>query len=364
LAGGYAGIPAGFGTPLPYDNPIEAELALVVDSPTSSDPYDACESITNAAALDGKIAVIRRGTCEFGFKILAAQTNGAIGVIMVNNVASPSIITMGEGADDASGTPPSVMISQADGELLISALESGEVITASLLRDTYNIDGDFDNGIIAHEYGHGISTRLVGGRDQSLCLLSLVVEEQMGEGWSDWFALVMTQELDDTAVQPRGIGTYVLGQDQLGSGIRPARYSTDFAVNDYTYGDLPNDEITVPHGVGFVWSTILWDMYWAFIDEYGFDADIYNGTGGNNMAMQLVIDGLKLLPCAQPGFVTGRDAILEADDLLYDGSNTKNCRPNKTNTVRYCNFIVWKVSICIVIYSKICRVTCRPNSRT
>jgi len=42
------------------------------------------------------------------------------------------------------------------------------------------IDGDLDNGIIAHEYGHGISIRLTGGPSDSDCLNN---SEQMGEGW-------------------------------------------------------------------------------------------------------------------------------------------------------------------------------------
>ena len=45
---------------------------------------------------------------------------------------------------------------------------------------------------------------------------------------------------------------------------------------------------------------------------------MYTGTGGNNTAMRLVMDGLKLQPC-EPGFVDGRDAILLADELNYGG---------------------------------------------
>ena len=78
--------------------------------------------------------------------------------------------------------------------------------------------------------------------------------------------------------------------------------------------------ISQPHGVGFVWCTMLWDLSWALIDEYGYDTDLYNGTGGNNIAMALVIEGLKLQPC-NPGFVDGRDAILQADQMLYGGAN-------------------------------------------
>src|SRR5690554_3923879 len=51
------------------------------------------------------------------------------------------------------------------------------------------------------------------------------------------------------------------------------------------------------------------------------DPDVYNGTGGNNIAMHLVIQGLKLQGC-NPGFVDGKNAILQADQLLYNGENT------------------------------------------
>ncbi len=318
LAGSYAAMPAGFGNTLPYEDPIIAELVLVTDQITlGGDQYDACESITNGEDINGKIAVIRRGTCEFGFKILAAQEYGAVGIIMVNNVSNPSIITMGEGQDDASNTPPSVMISQADGDPLISALESGEVITGSLLADTYNIDSDFDNGIIAHEYGHGISARLVGGPSSVNCFSN---DEHMSEGLSDWYGLMITIEEGDQGSDIRGIGTFANGQSTSGNGIRPAPYSTDFSINDYTYGDTNNTSLSQPHGVGFVFATALWDLTWRYIDKYGFDSDFYNGTGGNNIMMQLVLDALKLVPC-NPGFLDLRDAILAADTISNNGLN-------------------------------------------
>ena len=178
-------------------------------------------------------------------------------------------------------------------------------------------DGDLDAGIIAHEYGHGISNRLVGGPSNVSCLNNA---EQMGEGWSDFFGLMMTMRSGDTRTSARGIGTYVLGEPITGLGIRPSPYSTSFAVNNFTYVDTRNASYSGPHDIGFIWCTILWEMTWDLIDQYGFDADLYNGTGGNNMAMQLVMDGLKLTPC-KPGFVDGRDAILAADALNYGGAN-------------------------------------------
>ena len=178
-------------------------------------------------------------------------------------------------------------------------------------------DGCYDNGVIAHEYGHGISIRLTGGASNSDCLGNA---EQMGEGWSDWLGLMLTIPPGAQGADIRGIGTFASGEPTNGDGIRPEPYSTDFGVNDYTYASTNDGSLAEPHGIGFVWCTMLWDMTWALIDQYGFDPDVYHGTGGNNIAMQLVIEAMKLQPCS-PGFVDGRDAILAADELLYEGAN-------------------------------------------
>ena len=63
---------------------------------------------------------------------------------------------------------------------------------------------------------------------------------------------------------------------------------------------------------------MLWDMYWALVDKYGYDPDITNKNSGNSRAILLVMEGLKNQPCF-PGFVDSRDAILQAEQDLYDG---------------------------------------------
>ena len=191
-------------------------------------------------------------------------------------------------------------------------------INVSLINATNYTDSNLDNEIIAHEYGHGISNRLMGGAQAASCMTNA---EQQGEGFSDWFGLMITLSENDSPALPRGVATYSAGQTPNGNGIRNAPYSPDFNVNNYTYADS-NDTANVsqPHGVGFVFATMLWDLTWAFIDEYGFDHDLTNGNGGNNKVMQLVIDGLKLAPC-NAGFVEMRDAILLADLLTNNNQN-------------------------------------------
>jgi extracellular elastinolytic metalloproteinase len=203
-------------------------------------------------------------------------------------------------AQDGGGTNNANFSTPADGT-------SGRMQMYLWTTGSPQIDGDLDNGIIAHEFGHGIHTRLGGGPNNSGCMQN---EEQQGEGWADWFGLMVTIEPGDLGTDGRGMGTFAINQPVTGSGIRTHKYSTNMSTNPHTYDDIKVE--SVPHGVGSVWCAMLWDLTWAYVDKYGYDADLYNGTGGNNKVMQLVLDGLKLQPCSS-GFVDSRDAILAAD---------------------------------------------------
>lgn len=200
-------------------------------------------------------------------------------------------------------------------------------------------DGDLDAGVIAHEYGHGISNRLVGGPSNVDCLRSH--DERQGEGWSDFWSYALTMRDGDDGATPRGIGNYVIYYDEFageseadqfgrgndirtGPGIRITEYSTQKIVNPSTYDTVKG--AAEPHGVGYVWASMLWDMYWNLVDEYGFNANHYESweTGGNNLAIQLVTDGQKFLGC-EPGFEDARDAIIASDAALTgDGVQGEN----------------------------------------
>ncbi|MFN3596883.1 MAG: M36 family metallopeptidase [Rubricoccaceae bacterium] len=222
-------------------------------------------------------------------------------------------------AQDGSGTNNANFMTPPDGQRPRMQMYVGTTPTPA-------VDGDFDNAVITHEYAHGITIRLTGGASNTSCLNNA---EQMGEGWSDWYGLMLTMRPSDTRSLARGVGTYLFGQPTTGPGIRPARYATDFAVNDWTYGHTRPVSAggrgpSTPHGVGFVWATVLWELTWDLIEAYGFSADLYDasGTAGNQIALALVTEALKMQPCA-PGFVSGRNAILAADEVLYDGAHTE-----------------------------------------
>ncbi len=189
-------------------------------------------------------------------------------------------------------------------------------------------DSDNDAGIMTHEYGHGISNRLVGG-PANVTALQGIQSGGMGEGWSDWYSLVFTAKPTDTSTDSYPVGTYVLGQPPTGSGIRRFPYSTNQAVNPLTYDDIDAGQSDVPcpgsgcaevHNVGEIWASALWDLYWILVNRDGFNANLYTGTGGNNLALKLVTEGLKLTP-ASPTMLQARDGILAADLAMTGGTN-------------------------------------------
>lgn len=304
--------PATFGPEIDAEG-ITGRVVRAFDS--SNDPAKVCGPVSNAEAVSGNIAMIDRGSCFFEEKVANAEAAGAIAVIICN--FEDNVISMGGVAEVPDPGIPSVMLQSSDCQRIDQFLNQGVEVQLKKqdLGGPELLDGDFDNGIIAHEYAHGISIRLTGGASNSSCLFN---DEQMGEGWSDFFTLVTTYQPGQQGEDPRGIGNYVLSTDLTNAGIRRLPYSTDKSINDYTFDDIIGTR--APHDLGEVWASMLWDLYWAFIDRYGWDDDLYKGTGGNNMAIQLVIDGMKLQNC-NPGFIDGRDAIIAADIINNGGDN-------------------------------------------
>ena len=180
-----------------------------------------------------------------------------------------------------------------------------------------DLDACLDNTVIIHEYMHGISNRLTGGPNTTTCLMNA---EQTSEGWSDYLALMLTTDWQVMQINngtiPRAMGAYVSGSPM---GIRTYPYSTDMLINPLTYGHLINTNGSV-HKMGEIWCSALWDMTWKLIETDSINSNIENisNGGGNVIALQLVMLGMKLQPC-QPGFLDARDAILKADSILFNG---------------------------------------------
>lgn len=312
-------------------NGITSDLVLYNNNPTPPGYHSACQAPTNAFDLSNKIVLIKRGGCFFNLKVKNAQDAGALAVIVMDSIANnPTRLSM-----SSTGllgiTIPAVFITKEIGDSYINEMLNGPVnIKLEVPSNLYlYADGDFDNGIIGHEYGHGISNRLIGG-GLAGCMTNL---EQMGEGWSDWFSLMMQLKTGDNGATPIPVGTYSINQPNDGDGIRTLlgsadspdySYSTDMTVNPLTLANsnyVYAVDNNYKYELGDVWATMMWDLTWAYINKYGFDPDIYHGTGGNNKVMRLALDALKLETCNQSSFVSTRNNLFAADQATTGGAD-------------------------------------------
>lgn len=100
----------------------------------NADPINACTTLTND--LTGKVGVCRRGGCVFTVKTTNVENAGAVGTIVVQTAGAPTVM-----GGAPTGTGPSVMISRADGDVLINAISSNPPDTFTLTIDTLPSSG-------------------------------------------------------------------------------------------------------------------------------------------------------------------------------------------------------------------------------
>ncbi|KAJ2467975.1 hypothetical protein GGI03_001269 [Coemansia sp. RSA 2337] len=212
-------------------------------------------------------------------------------------------------AQDSSGVNNAMFESPPDGQ-------HGRMRMFVWTMTTPNRDGDLEQDIVAHEFTHGISSRLTGGPANADCLGD-GEPAGMGEGWSDAVANLLRIRVNHTRNVDIIVGEYVYG-----AGIRKYPYSTSLKTNPTTYGYLDKPEFKEVHAVGEVWAEMLYEVTWNLVDKNGISGDLlaHDLTKGNALMMQIMLGGMKLQPC-NPSFVDARNAIVQAENTLTGGKN-------------------------------------------
>jgi extracellular elastinolytic metalloproteinase len=202
-------------------------------------------------------------------------------------------------------------------------------------------DGDLDQEIVLHELTHGLSNRLHNNGSG----LNSNVAGGMGEGWSDFYGRALLSTADEDVNGLYASGAYAtfqlgpLGADNYYYGIRRFPYAvkttvgangrphnpltfadTDPAQIDTTDGAFPESPLGFSgnganevHNLGEIWCMALLEVRARLITRLGYAA-------GNQLALQLVTDGMKLDP-TNPNMLQARDSILAADRASSGGSN-------------------------------------------
>lgn len=325
VAGAYAVATApGFG---PQTFNTTGALVLGVDG--TAPVNDGCTALTNAAQVAGKIVLIDRGLCSFLIKAQIAQAAGAIGVIFADNITSTTPPAIG--GTSTGITIPVMSVTLATGNALKAAMLTDPVTLTMLRLNSIGRDGSLDNNIVAHEWGHFISNRLVG----DAAGLSTNMAGGLGEGWADFHALMMTVRSEDILApsNPLWAGTYGLGgyalYPSVGSsnsfyfGVRRVPYSTDMSRNGLTFRHIQNG-VPLPvgpptrfgadgannaevHSTGEVWCTMLWECYAALLRDSG----RLTFAQAQQRMRDYLVAAYKLTPNA-PTLLDARNALLAA----------------------------------------------------
>jgi extracellular elastinolytic metalloproteinase len=139
-------------------------------------------------------------------------------------------------------------------------------------------DGDVDSDIVYHEYGHGLTWRMIGG-------MSGLMSGSIGEGMSDALAIYFN---GDDAVAEYSTGN--------SNGIRSARY-TGYTR---TYGDFSGSSV---HFNGEIYAATMWKLRELWLAKYG--------AGAMDDLLTHVVDGMNYTPSG-PAFEDMRDGILSS----------------------------------------------------
>jgi extracellular elastinolytic metalloproteinase len=211
-------------------------------------------------------------------------------------------------------------------------------------------DGDYDFGIIAHEYTHAISNRMAGGPDANL---SGPQASAMGEAWGDLSGI---EYLNEFGLMPtNGEDRYLIGAYVTGNSDRGIR-NYNVARNPLNYSDIGYDMVcsgpivddtplfdscpdgrTEEHSDAEPWMAVNFDIRQALVAKYNGSFPATNATRqkqcaqglypatqcpGNRRWIQIMYDAWLLMPAAV-SMLEARDAYLAADMMRFGGANQK-----------------------------------------
>jgi len=324
----------------PHRFSLTGAAALVHDGVAPDS--DGCEPITSDVA--GKIALITfSGVCGSAATVNNAKAAGALGVILADGgLEDPRAF-----AGSASANLPVLAIGKTDGEALAAAVAAGPV-TVTLDGAPLGVerDGDLDDGVSGHEWGHYLHHRL------AVCNRGLQCAG-MSEGWGDFNWLLTQIRGGDNRDGTYAQGSYADFDGTPNSGyfsIRRFPYSRDRTKNALSFRHIgddaalptgmpsrpsgnPNSEV---HNTGEVWAVMLFEAFNLLIDEHGIDQ-------ARRRMTDYAAAGLLLTP-PEATFTEARDAILAAasaldtDDMLlmaaaFAGRGAGSCAVAPSNAV-------------------------------
>jgi len=311
-----------------------------------SSDEDGC---TPLSPLPTPIVLLRQSACSSIDQARHAAQAGASAVLIdsASDLGYPALT-------DDGGTNPDIAVlglRKADGEVLRQRIAQQSAEIAMSLQTLPEPVAAMDATLIAHEYGHFVSNRLIADGTG----LTNLQGRSLGEGWADFHALLWLTEETDTQVDSNAdfsgsyaVMTYAAGglqpafsRDAAYFGIRRFPYSSDPAKNPLRFrhiirGEalpefaprspqtLSSDNAQV-HNAGEVWASMLWDCYAALLRDTQLPMARRDFNATQGQMTEYLLGAYSLTP-PQPTYTEARDALLaviaasDARDLQLCGS--------------------------------------------
>lgn len=320
--------------------------ALIAGIDSVANPLDGCEPLTGDYS--GRVVLLAHGNCSNAQQALNAQAAGAIGVLIAD--------TSGIGWPDMNGDAPGLNIpaqgiNRADAQWLRERLAQAPLTVELWAERQPDRDAAMDAAIVAHEWGHYISNRLIGDGAG----MSNHQSRSMGEGWADFHALLLLVREEDaqSTAGAHFSGSYgVMNYVSAGRmpsfspnasyfGIRRYPYSTRREINPLEFQHIANNSqlpATAPltpgsfaadnsavHNAGEVWGSMLWDCYASLLRDTQPPSQRLSFFEAQRRMSEYLVAAYKLTPNA-PTYTEARDALLVAmgasdlDDLQLCGA--------------------------------------------
>jgi hypothetical protein len=206
------------------------------------------------------------------------------------------------------------------------------------------VDGDFDAGVIGHEFTHMIENRTIGKGSNRTGFQAGAMGEAAGDLFAEEYlhesGFVPTGDENDfaegayaTGNKVRGIRNYAMNFPSTGAFPTPGQQTNIDPLNFSDVGyDLTGPEV---HADGEIWMAINFDVRQALIDKYNArfpatDQELQEQCEagqlpvaqcpGNRRWIQLLFDAF-LLMRTDPSMIDARNAMLAADQARFGGAD-------------------------------------------
>ncbi len=247
IAGPYMFSAAAFGADLTTG--VWTGDAIFVDD-GSANPTQGCNGpLVNAADIAGKIALIDRGTCQFGVKCLNAEMAGAIAAIVFNHTPGAGTLVMAPGDVGDQVTIPCVMLSYEDGQIIRNAIANGATVNISIgnIKFPNDIAMDPRSGVARPPLGTVPADQVQDG------YVAPIAVEVTNHGLNTAYNIVMQATItkDGNVVYDMGAGIDSLlpdssaifgpAEDYDAGGESPGVFQLDYVIASDSTDGLPAD---------------------------------------------------------------------------------------------------------------------------